>query len=362
MFFLFSRTLQEGVAPQESTCLFAWDKGNCRLQAFMPMLVEEVEEGRSAKASLYDLLRMNIIRRASITPISTSNPDPESAEEIRINILADENAESHLHALLGAIDYRDKEGLGTAVWRASLTRVASRPADAVFSIMGILGVDLDPLKFDPKDRQAATTALMQALLDKGERAEWLGAAPDLPRNLSLPYLPEFPTAQGGKAVIKVIDSEQEAPTYRPVSEVMGDTWWRHLDAPRGSMLDDGTLTFTARVIAVRKSPTGTDAADPEREIYASNSLVDKAWSVANGDKEPPFAVCLGKKERYTNAAAPMRHDPWLWLVMLVERWSSEGEFRCLGYASVTQEVADMTGWHEREIKLPPTTVQVIWKA
>lgn len=56
-------------------------------------------------------------------------------------------------------------------------RTAYRPVDMVFSIMGLLGVDLDPSRFGAHDRTPALVEMMQKLLAKGNRAEWLAIVP-----------------------------------------------------------------------------------------------------------------------------------------------------------------------------------------
>lgn len=45
-------------------------------------------------------------------------------------------------------------------------RVSARPADVVLSVMGLLGVTLDPSQFKKDDRFGATVALAQQLLCK----------------------------------------------------------------------------------------------------------------------------------------------------------------------------------------------------
>lgn len=52
------------------------------------------------------------------------------------------------------------------IWRFVQWRISARPVDVVFSVMGLLGVDLDPKRFGREDRFSATLAMAQQLLYK----------------------------------------------------------------------------------------------------------------------------------------------------------------------------------------------------
>lgn len=346
-------TLQEAIAPNESVCLFAWDQGDCILQTHMGIGVTEIQPGVAAQAGLHDLLSISLSQTVRIVKPPTWSYDTD--ETIRLRNLADSHEDNQIIALLGAIEYRGKEGMENAIWRASLMRVASRPADSIFSIMGILGVDLNPLQFDANDRFAPTIALMTALLAKGDRAEWLGAAPDVDINPHIATLPKFPQiSPQGRALMESKDG------LVPISDAMGDTWWRLVGAPRGEMLDDGTLKLKVQVLSVSKKSAADEsfpALDSVLEIRPGGfdrstgaPLSTEMWYPPPMGSGPPYILKLGLKEFYQNAARAMVLDPRPWLIMLVDA-CEDGKFRNFAYASVSQELADMPGWRERTIAL-----------
>jgi hypothetical protein len=279
-------------------------------------------------------------------------PNYDSTEKISINILVDSQEKNQAAALLGAISYRGKEGLESAIWRASFIRVASRPADAVFSIMGILGVNLDPLQFDPNDRIRPTIALMQALLRKGERAEWLGVAPHVDINSEISTLPMFPTiGPQGRALVQS-RSLQSSFGSESTSAWMGDTWWRLVGAPRGSMDDDGTLTLHVLVLPIRRDRS-VESLDI-RPVGAAD-----VWYTAPSAHGPPYAVKIGHKERYTNAAMAPLIDQHPWLVMLVEDDDTQtGRLRNLGYAAVSHDIVNIAESVERDVVIGPMAYKV----
>ncbi|KAH8723358.1 hypothetical protein GQ44DRAFT_828195 [Phaeosphaeriaceae sp. PMI808] len=281
--------------------------------------------------------------------------------------MAEPSETNHAIALLEAIDYRGQEGSHNAIWRSTLMRVASRPADVVFSIMGLLGVALNPLRFDSDDRHGVTIALMQALLRNGARAEWLGAAPGMEINPEIPTLPRFPIMSlQGKAFIKNKDGISVL-----MSQEMGFIWYRLVGAPFGSMHDDGTLTIQVQVFPIRQQfeliPTEVNLhpvdSQPNLNFTPSQVICEPtksqtitpyagtdAWYPAPSQQGPPYAVKVGKKDWYGNGAVGVVVDPTPWLVMLADSdRKGKGEFVNLGYASTSDEFANMMGWVERDI-------------
>lgn len=99
----------------------------------MATYISDVVPGIAARTDLHNLLGISLKGRARIVKDPPVSDEPE--EETLLRILVDDGESNQATALLGAIDYRDQEGLEGAILRASLMRVASRPADAVFSVM-----------------------------------------------------------------------------------------------------------------------------------------------------------------------------------------------------------------------------------
>jgi hypothetical protein len=311
--------------------------------------ITDIVPNKVAKANLRELLMMNMKKTARIIKPPLWSHDTE--DSITLRILIEDGGDNQATALLGAIDYRGEEGFENAIWRAALTRVASRPADAVFSIMGLLGVNLDPLRYDSNDRKGPTIALMQALLHKGDRAEWLGAAPELDINPDVPTLPNFPTiSPEGKALTLTKSG------LRPISEAMGFTWWRLLSAPRGSMQDNGTLTIDTSILPVRRerhTPTDLEIRPAGYNSHDGQALGAEVWYPAPSEHEPPYIIQLGRKVPYTNGVMGMYQDGHPYLVMLVNG-ADDGMVRVAKYASVGQDVIDLASWKERAIVIAST--------
>jgi hypothetical protein len=341
------RTLQEAVAPQKCTVLFSWNHGTAVLQTHTALIITSISS-LAGTADLYDLLTMSMGGRSAtlILPSSTTET------KLTINILVSNDEENTAAALLGALSYKNQQGLESAIWRASLTRVASRPADAVFSVMGILGVSLNPLDFSPEDRTGATIKLMQALLQKGERAEWLGVAPHVAINPEIPTLPAFPSITGeGRAVVP---SSSAKTGSESMSAWMGDTWWRLVGAPYGSMNNDGTLTLRdVKFLSVRRHMRTEGLFVQPSEIRIIGHEDVEVWYTAPEEKGMTYAVKIGSKERYTNAAVAPLKDTEPWLVMVVEE-DGEGKGRNLGYAAVGEEVVGLEGWEEKDVVIRKT--------
>ncbi|KAH7383885.1 hypothetical protein BKA66DRAFT_462978 [Pyrenochaeta sp. MPI-SDFR-AT-0127] len=339
-------TLQEAVVPESAKCLFSWTRGNTNLQSHFPCVLQEVEAGKSAMADLRWLLMISLRGEVRVLCPPTAPWDNANQEMITVRLLVDTHEHGQASALLGAIDHRGREGMGNAIWRSALTRVAMRPADTVFSIMGLFGVSLDPLLFSPTDRKGATIALMQAMLRNGARAEWLGAAQRMQINADIPTLPVFPTmGTGGSALVTTEEGEV------PISDLMGDAWWRLDGAPLGDMDDKGALTMHVKALSIRRDQQTKADLEVRPEGYAiwdGKPLGMNVWYTASSEQEPPFILQLGRKERYSNGAYPMMQSSRPYLVMLV-KGAGSGSVRNLGYADVSQEILDLPGWAERKI-------------
>jgi hypothetical protein len=341
------RTLQEAVAPLKCTVLFSWTHGTAVLQTHTALIITSISP-TAGTADLYDLLTMSMGSRSANLVLHNNPSSPDT--KLSINILVGDSEENQAAALLGALSYKNQQGLESAIWRASLTRVSSRPVDAVLSIMGILGVNLNPLAFAPSDRKIATIALMQALLRKGERAEWLGVAPHVDINPEISTLPIFPTITAqGRAIVPSSSSQTGGES---MSAWMGDTWWRLVGAPHGSMSNDGTLTLkNVHTLPVRKGKCTKEFGVQPSAIRVIGRE-EEVWYTAPEEKGAPYAVKIGCKERYTNAAVAPLRDPEPWLVMVVEEDGGRG--RNLGYAAMGEEVVGLARWEEKDIVIQGT--------
>lgn len=217
---------------------------------------------------------------------------------------------------------------------------------------GILGVDLDPLHFDPNDRKGPTIALMQALLRQGKRAEWLGLAPHMDVNPEVPTLPRFPTIdEEGKAVV---ERKGELIT---ISRAMGHIWWRLVGAPCGSMDDGGALSIRVPAMPTRKELTHkTLEIRPEGySLWDDSPLGDEVLYPAPSQSGPPYIVKIGNIEQYLNGAQAVMPQSRDVLVMLIDKGRAGDErFRVLGYAEVGPTIGGLEGWKETEIVIAGT--------
>jgi hypothetical protein len=182
-------TLQEAVAPLSCFCLFSWSHGDCVMHTIVEARITEVEPEVAAMCDMLSLLRMSGTER------NVRYPDPETSARappvVDVRLLCNDSLGS-FYALHGAIIRKGKEVMGCTIWRAALLRFSSRPVDFIFSIMGLLGVALDPSLYAVDDKTAATVALMQALLRQGQSPEGLGIIPMLWPGGHLTTLLEFP--------------------------------------------------------------------------------------------------------------------------------------------------------------------------
>ena len=260
-------TLQEAVAPKSCFCLFSWAWGDCTLQATFPVTIRDVEPRQAAMAQMQGLLEMSDRSPRVIWPDENST-SPRESGCVKINLLGNEDRDAILkNALIGAIDMKGKEGMASAIWRSAVMRTACHPVDMVFSIMGILGVTLEPSKFSSGDRFPAAVALMQELLRNGGRAEWLGTAPEVGPSPELTTLPVIPQARAaGRAVLDA--------NYRKV-----DSWWWLRGSPLGAVDDEGYFLFTAPAVSVKRNGA-------QQAPVAFDSHTGERWAVVASPTSP----------------------------------------------------------------------------
>ncbi|KAH0496122.1 hypothetical protein TgHK011_003501 [Trichoderma gracile] len=330
-------TLQEAIAPPSVHCLFAWDRGDCQFQSNFPMLVKQVEDTKAAVASLKTALEMAMKGSGvSLLDLQGKKMDLPS-EEFRILLFGDARRDRpRIRELIDAMDMKGKAGMFTAIWRSSFMRAAKYPVDAVFSIMGIMGVTLDTSKFGNEDRLGATIALMRAILERGGQAEWLGIATKTLPNLRLSTLPVFPGVDAARRpILETKDGTKD------IADVM-DTGWRLEGTPGGVMDDDGYFRFSALSTSVRRTEEEGESANVFRSETCGN------WEVVEKEKGSHTAVLVGKWEQYNNGAFAVMINPWDQALMILEE-KSGGRLSNIGYAFVKKEVVKTGDWKEREV-------------
>jgi hypothetical protein len=190
----------------------------------------------------------------------------------------------------------------------------------VLSIMGILGVNLNPEDFDSDDRHTATISLLQKLLEKGYGVEWLGLAPNVRTPAGLGTLPMMPkTSVGGRAFVETEDGEKEVATI--LEKNMLAMWWWLDGVPNGSIDNLGNLTIKTKALPISRC-TGTPVKLQYLQSTHPSIIVDYAtsegWSLEPLAQSTTFALNLGQKRFYRHGFLPKIHDPNSTLLILLK--------------------------------------------
>ncbi|KAK3343576.1 hypothetical protein B0T25DRAFT_634640 [Lasiosphaeria hispida] len=199
-------TLQESLAPHMAVVLFAWTAGAGRMLSTSVFKLREVGSGSGcAYARLADVVRACIDGPMVFNACPIDMPlgkmrDPAIiAAGTPINIRIFGKGQANLLALRSArLQFQASSQVQierrcySTIWRCALMRTSSRPVDMVLSIMGLMGVSLDPRGFSADDRIGATVALARAILEKGGSADWLGMPAKIPPCPQLSIFPQFP--------------------------------------------------------------------------------------------------------------------------------------------------------------------------
>lgn len=260
-------TLQEVVAPPSVAVLFAWAHGagesHMKIAGEdMNGRIEVVAPGKSAMMGLASVLAVCSVGCFEFTPDGAG----EAASPLRIEAALfgrPLQAEVPLGAtLVGASDIRlpnvaalafatarfldTDEMRDYCIWQCALVRTSSRPVDMVYSVMGILGVMLDPSDFAVDDRLGATIALAREILRQGRSASWLGLSTNLP---PCPYLSTFPvfpkTSVAGQAMYDLPGGGQRLVA---LADALYPNDIGLFPVPKGSMDKTGYHSFDAPAV------------------------------------------------------------------------------------------------------------------
>ncbi|KAK7752484.1 hypothetical protein SLS62_005637 [Diatrype stigma] len=329
-------TLQEAVAPPRVYCIFQWPWGEAvQLQAHFSVIITDIETGMSGMAGLKNLLSGSLVCMSLLstdTKIKGLGVQP-------INIFTNaEGVRSSVEALLGALNHDNKAIRAGAIWRSALMRTSSRPVDMIFSIMGLLGVMLEPSSFDKDDRIHATIEFARLLLAKGEAARWLGISLQLEPNRYMSTLPVMPeTSVGGGAYIRTPEGLKEA------TQLVGSSWWWLKGAPRGSMDEEGYFRFKGRAVPVIKIAQGDSEITPVQTVLHGDSIPQpeakyiRSWSEQMWALRPDlesgtspdvhWVVVIGRKQQYLDGTYGLLQSNANTVVMFLEehapnRWNN----------------------------------------
>jgi hypothetical protein len=194
------------------------------------------------------------------------------------------------------------------LWMSAFVRTSSRPVDMIFSIMGLMGVEIPVSQFGPDDRVNATIALMKELTNRHRSAAvWLFIAPEMPPSEENSLLPTFPrTSESGRAEIQMKDGR-----LMPAVEVVGlSQQWKTDGAPVGTMNADGYFTFQARGALVL--PSTCDAVDVE------------TWAVVIGERRE-----LNRNPETGQIQTSERGKPWPAIVELTLMFVEKNDRSCV---------------------------------
>ncbi|KAL7905432.1 hypothetical protein GGI35DRAFT_138015 [Trichoderma velutinum] len=277
-------TLQEVVAPPSAAVLFAWKltDGEIRMKAGGEQgssPVEIVTLGRSAMVSLDAALSMCLAGSFTFIPSNANEAssslqmksrlfgepqDNHQIDHIPTKIMSGIDSMIHLphvSALIFAINpHLDTDEMREfCIWQCAFVRNSSRPIDMVFSVMGLLGVMLDPAAFEVNDRLSATIALAREILAQGRSASWLGMSVDLPPCSSLSTFPVFPqTSVAGRATYVLSNGDEQ---LIRLTEAVYPNEIGIFPPRTGSMDEHGYFTFEALAAVAVASPSETSLSE-----------------------------------------------------------------------------------------------------
>ena len=293
-------TLQEALVPDHVECLFSWRKPAMIMCQNCDQVVV-IEPFRSAALSLEGLLNAVMTGQTYTlakpgdddcgngfhvsaenkdeNDISPETPSLSKVQDLKIEdpqtdeIVDDEGSEwededeeetqdveeiirekpntllsTEAHVLYNVLMHResDRDVREAALWKCALMRTSSRPVDMVLSVMALFGISLNPASFKHNDREKATLALVQGILQNGGRATWLGLSLTMEPSPYMSIFPTFPeTTVAGGAMI-------QTPTGPQSVTNMVDSWWVLTKALTGSMDADGYFHTRSRAAALKK--------------------------------------------------------------------------------------------------------------
>ncbi|KAI1375718.1 hypothetical protein F4677DRAFT_460328 [Hypoxylon crocopeplum] len=267
-------TLQECLAPHYPIVLFYWSRGTGRCIGTSAFKLREVGHGTgSALARFIDVLRACIDKPMVFnacpidSPLSKWNTPSIIAQGVAINIQVFGKGHADLFALRQArLSFQNSsESLlpsstrrcNSMIWRCALIRTSSSPVDMVLSIMGLMGVELNPRDFEAGDRLGATIALASTIMNQGGSADWLGMPANIPPCPQLSTFPQFAQTEVSGHARYVISGELRIGRTLYDWAFAGSSWespgrpelwpWERL---RGSMDEDGYLAFTRKACVV----------------------------------------------------------------------------------------------------------------
>ncbi|KAK4169617.1 hypothetical protein QBC43DRAFT_351677 [Cladorrhinum sp. PSN259] len=332
-------TLQECLAPHRWAVLFEWSAGTGRITENTVFRVLQLDDRlRCGVAKFAHVLRActdgpMVFNTCSFeTPLGEMRKLAIIAAGTTIDIRIFGKGLAHLYTLRSArLTYQNVHGDAarrcySVIWRCALIRTSSRPVDMIFSIMGLMGVRLNPKSFSANDRLGATIALTRELPARGYSADWLGmpaSIPHCPRMSTFPQFPETDVADSAKYLIcgKWTPAVTLDDWFLPADNIWAREGKYHywaLERVRGSIGDAGYLNFIRKACVVKNQEEAGPGQDQNQAPAQPSSLLASTDGALH----------------YTENAFGDRVDAFK--LMLIEEYG-HGKFNVSGYFYVTGE-------------------------
>ncbi|PBK61041.1 hypothetical protein ARMSODRAFT_1090021 [Armillaria solidipes] len=360
-------TLQEASAPgkEKVKCLFKFTHAS-----FQDFLDEECSEGNKYGFDLTSLSEVveTVVEAGHsaacemsllcfrfwvhIGGFQVDEPEIwEQRDKFPLRIITAEVAEL-LHIPL---DFGTRQSL-SALWTLAYTRPSSRPVNMVFSLMDLLGVNLDVEQFLPEERTKATIKLIQEVMKlQGGRAIWLYIAPWVKPSREISTLPEMPeTSESGRAYFSTSTGKVLA-----IDAICAEERWRAgglpNPTPKGEMTDSGYFVFTAKAALV----SIVQAQDSENPGKMAGRLV--SMTKAYDDRET-WAIIIGRLRNWNRNPKTWKVEPMSYgapkpegvfelTMMLLEKHKFDLYHRVGMEREIDERITANWDWKYREFKV-----------
>ncbi|PBK60759.1 hypothetical protein ARMSODRAFT_1026199 [Armillaria solidipes] len=243
------------------------------------------------------------------------------------------------------LDFGTRQSL-SALWALAYTRSSSRPVDTVFSLMDLLGINLDVEQFLPEERTKATIKLIQEVMKlQGGRALWLYIAPWVKPSWEISTLPEMPeTSESGRAYFSTSTGKVLA-----IDAICAEERWRAgglpNPTPKGEMTDSGYFVFSAK------------AALNTGKMAGRLASMTKAY-----DDRETWAIVIGRLRNWNRNPKTWKVEPMLYgapkpegifelTMMLVEKHKFDLYHRVGIEREIDERITANWNWKYREFKV-----------
>lgn len=231
------------------------------------------------------------------------------------------------------------QGLSTfeasnALWKSSFMRQCSFPADAVYSVMSMFGVNLDPLQFKgmKHERLAATVRIMQAITARGDRAQWLTLIRLAPMGILDERMCTVPK------MVELHNLQERSEEWEKVSNY--DVLLS--DAPRGRVDDQGYLNISTKARPISPGEVLHGVGPDRNGTYVEDHQPDE------NEFGGLWAAYIGQLKQYGSGGVR-----WLYrnpVELLVLQQHAPGKW-LVKYPIEGPDMAIVDGWETKEFAI-----------